>query len=144
MPPSVSSALMLSPTVAERQAELAQRPAVVCDGVALTYRDLDQRANRLARRLMELGVGPNVLVGLFLERGVDMVVALLGVLKAGGAYVPLDPAYPRIVHMSSKTRAGSHHRAALLRYWATKAEVDVLIEMQSQSPGLIRPHPVVM
>lgn len=60
----------------------------------LTYRELNRRANQLAHRLQALGVGPEVLVGLYLERSPEMVVGLLGVLKAGGAYIPLDLAYP--------------------------------------------------
>jgi amino acid adenylation domain-containing protein len=60
----------------------------------LTYRDLDTRANQLAHYLHSCGVGPEVLVGVCLERSPEMVVALLGILKAGGAYVPLDPTYP--------------------------------------------------
>ena len=70
------------------------RLAVSCRGVELSYRELDARANQLAHALRQLGVGPDVLVGLCLERSVEMVVGLLGILKAGGAYVPLDPAYP--------------------------------------------------
>lgn len=62
---------------------------------SLSYTELNQRANRLARRLRELGVGPDVLVGIVVERSLEMVVGLLGVLKAGGAYVPLDPEYPQ-------------------------------------------------
>jgi amino acid adenylation domain-containing protein len=61
---------------------------------ALTYAELNLRANQLAQRLRELGVGPNVLVGLCIERSLHLVVAILAVLKAGGAYVPLDPTYP--------------------------------------------------
>src|SRR5439155_17527542 len=53
------------------------------------------RANQLARHLKEMGVGPDVLVGLFIERSVEMLVGILSILKAGGAYVPLDPAYPK-------------------------------------------------
>ncbi|MFL6293189.1 MAG: amino acid adenylation domain-containing protein [Thermoanaerobaculia bacterium] len=78
-----------------RQAE--QRPdaaAVVCGGESVAYGELRNRAGRLARRLCGLGVGPEVRVGLCVERSVDMVVGILGILEAGGAYVPLDPAYP--------------------------------------------------
>ncbi|WP_410901263.1 amino acid adenylation domain-containing protein [Pseudomonas guariconensis] len=61
----------------------------------LSYRELDQQANQLAHQLIELGVGPDVLVGICVERSIEMVLGLLAVLKAGGAYVPLDPEYPR-------------------------------------------------
>jgi amino acid adenylation domain-containing protein len=69
--------------------------AVVGADAFLSYRELNRRANRVAHHLRALGVGPEVLVGLCMERSLDMVVGLLGVLKAGGAYVPLDPAYPQ-------------------------------------------------
>ncbi len=69
--------------------------AVEFSGRALTYRQLNSRANQLARYLRDRGVGPEVRVGVCLERSLDLVVGLLGILKAGGAYVPLDPAYPR-------------------------------------------------
>lgn len=69
--------------------------AVKCDGKSLTYRDLNERANRLAHYLRKLNVGPEVLVGICLERSLEMLVGILGILKAGGAYVPLDPAYPK-------------------------------------------------
>ncbi|MET0623242.1 MAG: amino acid adenylation domain-containing protein, partial [Pyrinomonadaceae bacterium] len=61
---------------------------------ALTYAELDARADRLAAHLRALGVGPEVIVGLCVERSIEMVVGLLGILKAGGAYLPLDPEYP--------------------------------------------------
>ncbi|UII73719.1 non-ribosomal peptide synthase/polyketide synthase [Pseudomonas sp. HN11] len=70
-------------------------PALVFAGQVLSYTELNHRANRLAHRLMAAGVGPDVLVGLAVERSIEMVVGLLAVLKAGGAYVPLDPEYPR-------------------------------------------------
>ena len=79
----------------EEQAE--RRPeavAVVSSGESLTYAELNARANRLARRLRAMGVGPEVLVGLCAGRSARTVVGLLAILKAGGAYVPLDPAYP--------------------------------------------------
>ncbi|MFJ6571132.1 amino acid adenylation domain-containing protein [Streptomyces sp. NPDC091292] len=67
----------------------------VTDGMrSLTYGELTWRADLVAHRLRRLGVGPDVIVGVCLERSVDLVVALLGVLRAGGAYLPLDPAYP--------------------------------------------------
>jgi amino acid adenylation domain-containing protein len=82
--------------------------AVVFEGEQLTYRDLEERADRLAQHLIRnLGVGPEVLVGICMERSVEMVVGLLGILKAGGAYVPLDPDYPRerLGYMLSDSRA---------------------------------------
>ena len=69
--------------------------AVIFEGKRLTYQELNRRANRLARYLQELGVGPDSLVGIYVERSPEMLIGLLGVLKAGGAYVPLDPAYPQ-------------------------------------------------
>ena len=69
--------------------------AVVFEDQQLTYRELNRRANQLAHYLQKLGVGPEVLVGICVERSIEMVVGLLGILKAGGAYVPLDPSYPR-------------------------------------------------
>jgi amino acid adenylation domain-containing protein len=69
-------------------------PALTFRGESLSYRELDLRANRVARRLRELGVGPGTLVGVFANRSFELVTGLLGVLKAGGAYVPLDPEYP--------------------------------------------------
>ncbi|RSZ29427.1 non-ribosomal peptide synthetase, partial [Variovorax sp. 553] len=71
-----------------------QAPALVFGDEALSYGELNARANRLAHRLISLGVGPDVLVGLCVERSVEMMVGILAVLKAGGAYVPLDPEYP--------------------------------------------------
>jgi amino acid adenylation domain-containing protein len=68
--------------------------AVVFEDRQLTYRQLNERANRLASYLRACGVGPGVLVGIFVERSLEMLVGLLGILKSGGAYVPLDPAYP--------------------------------------------------
>jgi amino acid adenylation domain-containing protein/non-ribosomal peptide synthase protein (TIGR01720 family) len=75
---------------------LARRdaPALTFAGQTLSYAELDSRANRLAWMLRERGVGPQVRVGLALERSLEMVVGLLAILKAGGAYVPLDPEYP--------------------------------------------------
>ena len=68
--------------------------AVVCEGMRLSYGELDKRSNQLAHHLRKLGVGPEVVVGLYLERSLEMVVGLLAILKAGAAYLPLDPSYP--------------------------------------------------
>lgn len=68
--------------------------ALVFDDERVTYGELNRRANQLAHHLIGLGVGPEKLVGLCLDRSIEMVVGLLGILKAGGAYVPLEPAYP--------------------------------------------------
>jgi natural product biosynthesis luciferase-like monooxygenase protein/amino acid adenylation domain-containing protein len=80
------------------EAQVARTPndvAVVFEADELTYRELDARANQLAQSLRKMGVGPDVLVGVFAERSIEMMVALLGIHKAGGAYVPLDPTYPK-------------------------------------------------
>ena len=61
----------------------------------LTYGELDLRANRIANLLRKNGVGPEVAVGLYVERSIEMIVGILAILKAGGAYVPLDPGYPQ-------------------------------------------------
>ncbi len=80
----------------EEQAELApEAVAVVFEDAQLTYRQLNERANQLAHHLQELGVGPDTLVAICVERSLEMVVGLLGILKAGGAYLPLDPSYPK-------------------------------------------------
>ena len=85
----------------EQAARTPDRIAITSRGVSLSYAELDARTNQLARHLHQAGVGPEVLVGLNLDRSVDMLVALIAIHKAGGAYVPLDPAYPadRLAHM---------------------------------------------
>lgn len=77
--------------------QAAQTPelvAVMCGDEQLTYKELNERANQLGRHLKNLGVKPDALVGVLLERSIEMVVGVLGILKAGGAYVPLDPMFP--------------------------------------------------
>ncbi|WP_313053322.1 non-ribosomal peptide synthetase [Pseudomonas lopnurensis] len=92
------------------EAQAASTPdsfAVLAGTCKLSYREVNERANRLAFRLIELGVGPEVRVAIALSRGADLVVGLLAVLKAGGAYVPLDPDYPqeRLVYILEDSRA---------------------------------------
>jgi natural product biosynthesis luciferase-like monooxygenase protein len=81
--------------VAEQAARTPDAPAVTFEGTTISYRQLDERSNKLAAFLRELGVVPDSLVGVCVERSIDLVVSIVAVQKAGGAYVPLDPAYPR-------------------------------------------------
>ena len=80
--------------------------AVVYESQTLTYKELNERANRLAHYLKSLGVGPEKMVGIAVERSLEMIVGLYGILKAGGAYVPIDPTYPpdRIAYMMEDSR----------------------------------------
>ena len=95
--------------------------AVIYRDRQLTYRELNDRANQLAHYLQDLGVTPEVLVGLCVDRSLEMIIGLLGILKAGGAYVPLDPAYP----------------AERLSYMVEDAKISVLLtqsQLKSQLP----------
>jgi len=80
------------------EAQVAKQPeatAFICNGEELSYQELNRRANQIADYLQSLGAGPEVIVGICLERSLDLTVSLLGVLKAGGVYLPLDPSYPQ-------------------------------------------------
>ncbi|EIW21029.1 amino acid adenylation domain-containing protein [Pelosinus fermentans] len=85
----------------ERVKQSPEKIAVLYRDESLTYMELEEKASRLASFLNRAGVGKGTLVGIFMERSLDMLVGLLGVLKAGGTYVPIDPLYPgeRILHM---------------------------------------------
>src|SRR6266699_3746981 len=96
--------------------------AVEFEGRSLSYAELDARANQLANLLRKRGVEREVLVGVCIERSLEMVVALLGILKAGGAYVPLDPAYPQ----------------DRLAFMLKDAQVSVLLTQQRLAEGLPR------
>jgi amino acid adenylation domain-containing protein len=92
------------------EAQVARTPdavALVCGELTVSYAELNARANRIAHALRASGVGPDVRVGLYLERSVELVAGVLGIMKAGGAYVPLDPAYPaaRLAFMLEDTAA---------------------------------------
>jgi amino acid adenylation domain-containing protein/non-ribosomal peptide synthase protein (TIGR01720 family) len=112
------------------------RIAAVHTNEELTYRELNARANKLARYLRKLGVGPETCVGVLMERSLEMLVGQLGVLKAGGAYVPLDPEYPRerLGFMLADSRARAlltqQHLVELLP--AHQARI-VCIDTESQS-----------
>ena len=104
--------------------------ALVFGDQTFTYRELDERANRLAHRLVRLGVGPEVKVGIGLERSLEMLVGLLAIVKAGGAYVPLDPQYPaeRLAYMlaHSGVRLLLTQRAVAQRFNANGQTLPVL------------------
>ncbi len=95
--------------IEEQARRTPQATAVVAGDTTLTFAELDERANRLARHLRAAGVGPEATVGVLLDRGANLMVALLAVWKAGGAYVPLDPSYPadRVAYMLADAGAGT-------------------------------------
>ncbi|MCK1816999.1 amino acid adenylation domain-containing protein, partial [Streptomyces sp. XM4011] len=97
---------LLHERVAERAAETPDAIAVVSGDDRLTYRELDGRANALAHELRNRGIGPEIPVGLLIDRSAEALIAALGVLKAGGVYVPLDTTFPgeRLRHMLTETR----------------------------------------
>jgi amino acid adenylation domain-containing protein len=103
------------------EAQVTRTPGAIAlelEGVTLTYGELNARANQVAHYLRGIGVGPNCLVGVSLERSFDLIIAIYGILKAGGAYVPLDPTYP----------------LERLRYMASAVKLEVLITHSSCTP----------
>lgn len=100
------------------QSQAMQSPdavAVIFGDDQLTYKELNERSNQLARYLQGLGVGPDVFVGIYMERSLEMMIGLLGILKAGGAYLPLDPSFPRerLAYMLEDSQA----RVLLTQKW---------------------------
>jgi amino acid adenylation domain-containing protein len=137
--------------IADQCARTPSAEAVRFEGLALSYRELDRRANQLAHLLQRHGVGPDSLVGVAMERSLELVVALLGILKAGGAYVPLDPTLPqeRLAFMVEDVRPAVllTQRGALERLPRSDARlvcVDEagLLEREDASPPAshARPH----
>lgn len=97
------------PELFERQVEESPNaPALIAFGKRISFAELNERANQLAHYLQEMGVTPETLVGICLDRSPEMLVGILGILKAGGAYVPLDPGYPekRLAYILSDARVG--------------------------------------
>ena len=122
----------------EAKAAAAPAAAAVTFGATnLTYSELNARANRLAHRLRAVGVGPNVLVGVFFEPSVELVTSILGVLKAGGAYVPLDPVYPaeRLGFMLADARVPVLLTTAALAE-ALPAQAAKIIRLDADAPAL--------
>jgi amino acid adenylation domain-containing protein len=98
--------VLVHEAIARQAARTPDAVALTFEGTRLTYAELDARANQLANRLRRMGVGMETRVGLLMDRGLEMVVAILGTLKAGGAYVPMDPSYPadRLAYMAEDSR----------------------------------------
>lgn len=123
--------------VTEQAQRHPERIAVSSRGVSLSYGELDARSNQLARHLAARGVGPEVLVGLHLQRSVELVVAVLAIHKAGGAYVPLDPTYPaaRLAHMiaDSGLRLIITQRTIADELPAVRAEI---LEIDAEGPAI--------
>ena len=108
-------------TMFEEQVERTpENVAAVFETRHLSYEELNQRSNQLAHYLQRLGIGPEVLVGICMDRSLEMLIGLLGVLKAGGAYVPLDPGYPE----------------ERLAFMVSDAKVSVLLTEERQLKGL--------
>ena len=87
--------LCLHQLIEEQAVRTPDQVALVFEQQKLTYGELNRRASQIAHHLRGLGAGPDVLIGLFVERSLEMVVGILGILKAGAAYVPIDAAYPQ-------------------------------------------------
>jgi amino acid adenylation domain-containing protein len=136
-PAAVPAGATLHDRFAAQAARTPDAPALTADGVTLTYGELDARGNQLAHALRRRGVGPEVRVGLYLERSAETVVGILGILKAGGAYVPMDVASPPeriaflladsgvpvLVTQSALADGLPDHGAAVLRLDADAAEI---------------------
>ncbi len=129
----------------EQAARTPTAVAVVYEDTQLTYRELNARANRLAHYLCHLGVGPETLVGLCVERSLEMLIGLLGILKAGGAYVPLDPTYPaeRLVFMLEDSQTAiivtQHHLSTQLsceqaRFVCLDTDAALLMQQSEENP----------
>jgi amino acid adenylation domain-containing protein len=129
----------------ESEVESIQNPKLVLEGSkiqnCLTYRELNARANQLAHHLQNLDVAPDVLVGLCVERSIEMVIGLLGILKAGGAYVPLDPNYPpdRLASMLADAQpqvllTQQHLSDKLTFHASTVVQLDVDTSVFAQQP----------
>jgi amino acid adenylation domain-containing protein len=118
LPPSVAAAELLHELFLRQAERTPDAPALLVEGRAVSYRDLAARADRLARCLRRLGVGPEEVVAICLDRSAEMAAAVLAVLRVGGAYLPLDPRSPR--ERLTSMLADSRARVVLtVRRWAT-------------------------
>jgi amino acid adenylation domain-containing protein/thioester reductase-like protein len=142
-----------APFVHELFAQQAVRrpdaPAVIAGRERLTYRELDASANRLAHHLVDSGVGPEALIGVYLERGIDVIGAILAIMKAGGGYLPLDPALPveRLNEICSQVRPSAVIAAQADTFSCAGTALIPLAELSADLAGrpatapVVRPHP---
>ena len=136
--------------IAARAAALGDATALVFEGVSLSYRELNARANRLAHALIAQGVRPESMVGVALPRSVELVVSLLAVMKAGGAYVPIDPELPaeRVAYILEDSRVARLITTSEVRHRLALSEAVQLVELdvidvsdQPASEPVVSVHP---
>ncbi|CAH1205393.1 D-alanine--D-alanyl carrier protein ligase [Paenibacillus plantiphilus] len=104
-------------------ARTPEATAAVCQDKAMTYRELDERSNQLARRLQRIGVGPEVRVAILAKRSFEMVIGLLGILKAGGAYVPMDASWPKRRVETVLEEVGASHLVTMRELFTPVADL---------------------
>jgi amino acid adenylation domain-containing protein len=130
--------------VEEQVERTPEAVAVICGDKQVTYRELNERANRLAHYLQSAGAGPETLIGICLGRSVEMMVGLLGILKAGAAYVPVDPQHPSARAMSTLADAGVRllltQRSLADRFAANGVEILCLDEELPESLPITNPQ----
>ncbi|WP_296232327.1 amino acid adenylation domain-containing protein, partial [Pseudomonas sp. UBA4617] len=125
---------LLAEQIAQHAMDCPDAVAVVCAGQQLTYRELEQQANRLAHRLIAMGARPEATVGIALERSVDVIVAFLAVMKTGAAYVPLDIDYPQERLQWIVDDAGMHVLITTRELRPRFAQVQCCVELDTQVP----------
>jgi amino acid adenylation domain-containing protein len=146
--PLAQESLLLDGLLSRFTARVQARPgeiAVIAGADTLTAGELDQRSNRLARQLQELGALPGRYIGIGLDRSVDLIVALLAVVKSGAAYVPLDPAYPqaRLEHMISSAGVETVISSESLAESFRSAGAATVLDVRSASTGDTPVEPVI-
>ncbi|PHV70431.1 non-ribosomal peptide synthetase [Sporanaerobium hydrogeniformans] len=121
---SVDSSIVIHRLFEEQVNKAPKHTAVYFEGKEVSYEELNQNANKVAHYLLDLGITPGTKIGLFMDRSIEMIIAMLGVLKAGGAYVPLDPTYPANRISSIIERARTRHILTQRHLLASFPEMD--------------------
>ncbi|GAB3542052.1 non-ribosomal peptide synthetase [Spirosoma fluminis] len=136
----------LSALLTQTAATYPEKTALLVNGKSLTYQELDQKANQVAHRIQQQGIGVGDVVGVSLDRSPELIVTLLAILKAGAAYVPIDPAYPqdRIAFMLADSAAGmlitSRRYAGRLTHRAKEVLIEAVLadagELSTEAPAV--------